>query len=79
MGETRCLLSVRGAFGCVTRNLDLTWMLLNGTIPSTIGNLVNLQELRLDNAYFTGGLPESISNLVQLTCARVLDVLQRTV
>jgi hypothetical protein len=39
---------------------------LNGSIPSSIGNLVNLQGLWLGNNQLSGSIPSSIGNLVSL-------------
>ena len=53
--------------GRVTR-LDLSAKGLNGTIPESIGNLVNLNYLNLGwNDDLGGSIPESIGNLVNLT------------
>jgi Leucine-rich repeat (LRR) protein len=40
---------------------------LNGSIPPSIGNLVNLQSLFLGVNRITGSIPSSIGNLVNLT------------
>ncbi|RKO93344.1 hypothetical protein BDK51DRAFT_28997 [Blyttiomyces helicus] len=40
---------------------------LAGTIPESLGNLVNLTELNLFNNSLTGTIPESLGNLVNLT------------
>ena len=54
------------AYGRVTQ-LMLSAKGLNGTIPESIGNLVNLTYLHLGNNYeITGPIPESIGNLVNL-------------
>ena len=48
-------------------HLQLSANGLNGTIPESIGNLVNLTYLHLGNNYeITGPIPESIGNLVNL-------------
>lgn len=53
--------------GLVTK-LDLSGKGLNGTVPESIGNLVNLTYLNLGwNDELTGPIPESIGNLVNLT------------
>ena len=40
---------------------------LTGSIPSEIGNLTNLEYLRLDNNQLTGEIPPEIGNLTNLT------------
>jgi hypothetical protein len=47
--------------------LKLYYNDLQGPIPSTIGNLANLQVLELGKNQFSGGIPESIGNLKKLT------------
>src|SRR6266542_3903980 len=39
---------------------------LNGSIPSSFGNLVNLKELDISDNQLTGSIPTSIGNLVKL-------------
>ncbi|XP_076948907.1 uncharacterized protein LOC143621020 [Bidens hawaiensis] len=39
---------------------------LHGNLPTSIGNLVGLNRLRLDGNYFTGNIPSTIGNLKRL-------------
>ena len=38
---------------------------LNGTIPSSLGNLTNLQQLRLDDNDLSGSIPSTLGNLTE--------------
>jgi Leucine-rich repeat (LRR) protein len=40
--------------------------MLSGGIPSSLGNLVNLQFLALNYNQFSGSIPSSLGNLVNL-------------
>ena len=55
--------------GCVTR-LDLSNNLLAGSLPSRMGDLVNLEVLDLSNNYLTGIIPASLTNLAALNSFR---------
>jgi len=39
---------------------------MTGVIPASIGNLTGLTSFRLDNSDFSGDIPESIGNLVNI-------------
>ncbi|KAH7431876.1 hypothetical protein KP509_08G070900 [Ceratopteris richardii] len=54
-----------GASGLTT--LILTRTNLSGPIPDFLGNLTNLQELRMSYNNFVGGIPASFKNLLQLS------------
>jgi len=47
--------------------IDLPNNNLNGTIPTTLGNITNLTNLDLDNNELTAGIPSSLGNLSDLT------------
>ena len=51
--------------------LELSFNQLNGEIPSEMGDLVHLQELRLDGFNLKGEIPRELGNLANL---RVLDL-----
>lgn len=44
---------------------------IRGPIPSSLGNLNLLQELRLDNNYVSGALPPALGNLQNLVTLRL--------
>lgn len=48
-------------------NLDLSSNLLNGTIPSTLGNLSNLHSLDLSHNMLSGQIPPALGDLKNLT------------
>ena len=50
-----------------TTNLNLQSHGLTGEIPPEIGNLINLEILRLGNNELTGSIPPEIGNLTNLT------------
>ena len=59
-------------FGIIVANgrvtgINLISTNLNGSIPSSIGNLVNLTGLDLGSNQLTGGIPSSIGNLINLS------------
>jgi hypothetical protein len=47
--------------------LDLNGINHNGTVPSSVGNLVNLTYFDVSNNLFTGPLPPNPATLPQLT------------
>ena len=49
-----------------TTTLNLNSYKLTGSIPSSIGNLINLEILMLNNNQLTGSIPSSIGNLTNL-------------
>jgi uncharacterized membrane protein YgcG len=51
---------------CAVSGIVLTNHTLNGTLPSSIGNLNNLTSLYLNHNNVTGSIPYSIGNLTQL-------------
>src|SRR3954469_25287392 len=65
-GSVRTWYGITVTGGRVTE-LDLAFNSLNGTIPSSISNLVNLQYLNLSGNKLYGTIPSSIGNLVNLT------------
>ena len=46
--------------------LDLSFNYLSGNLPTDLGNLTNLQELRLRNNGLTGAIPSELGSLSQL-------------
>src|SRR5665213_3009750 len=52
--------------GNVTK-INLGGNQLSGTIPSSLGNLANLEDLALDYNQLSGSIPSSLGNLVNLT------------
>lgn len=52
-------------------SIDLSFNLLKGELPASLGMLKNLQELKLRNNSFWGSIPNSIGNLSSL---RTLDL-----
>ena len=55
----------------VVTHLNLSNNLLNGSIPSTLSTLSNLQELRLGDNQLTGSIPSTLSTLSNL---QILDL-----
>jgi Leucine-rich repeat (LRR) protein len=53
--------------GTRVTEVDLSFNFLDGTIPSSIGNLANLTNLNLSSNQLQGTIPSSIGNLVNLT------------
>ncbi|TMW82088.1 hypothetical protein EJD97_006863 [Solanum chilense] len=68
---------IHGEFPLILTNnsaltsLDVSWNLFTGKIPSAIGNLWRLEELRMTNNSFEGALPFEITNCSDL---KVLDL-----
>jgi len=63
---------VKTWWGVIVKNnnviaLDLTENALNGSIPSSIGNLINLQSLYLSGNHLSDSIPSSIGSLVNLS------------
>ncbi|XP_010058140.2 receptor-like protein 7 [Eucalyptus grandis] len=54
-------------WGSPLKSLEVSWTNFSGEIPSLIGNLSLLNELRAENCYFSGSLPSSMGNLSHLT------------
>ncbi|XP_039168704.1 receptor-like protein 7 [Eucalyptus grandis] len=54
-------------WGSPLKSLYLSRTNFSGEIPSSIGNLSLLNELRAENCYFSGSLPSSMGNLSHLT------------
>ncbi|GLT30547.1 hypothetical protein SLA2020_053410 [Shorea laevis] len=48
------------------KHISIGWNNLSGDIPSRLGNLVNLELLRLNTNQFTGKIPKEIGHLKQL-------------
>ena len=59
------------AEGCVTAVDDLHSNNLRGAIPEELGNLANLEILRLNNNRLTGAIPEELGNLANLEILRL--------
>jgi len=53
--------------GTTVTEINLNVNNLNGSIPSSIGNLVNLKNLYLSLNQLSGSIPSSIGNLVNIT------------
>ncbi|KAL3737667.1 hypothetical protein ACJRO7_019236 [Eucalyptus globulus] len=60
-------------WGSPLKSLDLSWTNFSGEIPTLIGNLSLLNELRAGSCYFSGSLPSSMGNLSHLT---ILDLFE---
>ena len=51
-----------------TIEIELMWDEdLTGSIPSSIGRLINLTSLEINNRYLSGSIPSEIGDLISLT------------
>eukprot|EP00898_Chlorokybus_atmophyticus_P007201 jgi/Chlat1/7482/Chrsp60S06997 len=65
-----------GATGPTNRNCTAMWLdgaQLSGPLPSTLGNLTNLQFLSVGSNQLSGQLPSTLGNLVNLIWLYIND------
>ncbi|KAI3883594.1 hypothetical protein MKX03_016276, partial [Papaver bracteatum] len=60
-----CIPNNQGSF--IINNLYLSWNNLQGSLPSTVTKLSNLEKLDVSHNEFVGSIPESFSSMPHLT------------